>query len=72
VSAIRRGIEARRSSSKPFDIVAGGPERGPDLDRTRELVRQSEEAGATWFSEWIPPGDPGTMHAVIAQGPPLN
>jgi probable F420-dependent oxidoreductase len=72
VSAIRRCIEALRTSTEPFDIVAGGPERGPDPDRTRELVRQSEQAGATWFSEWIPPGDPATMHAVIAQGPPLN
>jgi probable F420-dependent oxidoreductase len=69
VSAIRRYIEAHRTSPAPFDIVAGGPERGPDPDRTRELIRQSAQAGATWFSEWIPPGDPATMRAIIAQGP---
>ncbi len=69
VSEIRQFIDSHRISPRPFDIVAGGPERGPDPDRTRELIRQSERAGATWFSEWIPPGDPDTMRAVIASGP---
>jgi hypothetical protein len=69
VAAIRGYIQAHRTGSGPFDIVAGGPERGPDPGRTRELVRQSAAAGATWFSEWIPPGDPATMRASIAQGP---
>jgi alkanesulfonate monooxygenase SsuD/methylene tetrahydromethanopterin reductase-like flavin-dependent oxidoreductase (luciferase family) len=69
VSAIRRFIETHRTNLGPFDIVAGGPERGPDMDRTRELIRQSADFGATWFSEWIPPGDPAAMRAVISQGP---
>lgn len=64
-----RFIETHRTSSGPFDIIAGGPERGPDAGRTRELIRQSAQAGATWFSQWIPPGDPATMRAVITQGP---
>ena len=69
VTAIRRYIVAHRTSSGPFDIVAGGPERAQNPDRTRELIRQSAQAGATWFSEWIPPGDPATMRASIAKGP---
>ncbi len=69
VAAIRRFTDAHRTSQASFDIVAGGPERGPDPGRTRELSRQSAQAGATWFSEWIPPGDPATMRASIAQGP---
>ena len=69
VAAIGDSIGAHRASPGAFDIVAGGPERGPDPGRTRELVRQSAQAGATWFSEWIPPADPATMHATIAQGP---
>ncbi|MBO0772248.1 MAG: LLM class flavin-dependent oxidoreductase [Actinobacteria bacterium] len=69
ISGIRRFIETCRTSPGPFDIIAGGPERGPDPGRTRELVRQSAQAGATWFSEWIPPGDPATMRALIARGP---
>lgn len=69
ITAIRRFIDAHRTDQGPFDIVAGGPERGPDPDHTRELIRQSAQAGATWFSEWIPPGDPAAMRAAIAQGP---
>ena len=69
LAAIRRFIHAHRTTPDPFDIVAGGPERGQNPDRTRELIRQSAQAGATWFSEWIPPGDPATMHASIAHGP---
>lgn len=69
ISGIRDFIDTHRTSPGPFDIVAGGPERGPDPGRTRELVRQSAQAGATWFSELIPPGAPATMRAVITQGP---
>jgi alkanesulfonate monooxygenase SsuD/methylene tetrahydromethanopterin reductase-like flavin-dependent oxidoreductase (luciferase family) len=69
VAAIGDSTGAHRASPGAFDIVAGGPERGPDPGRTRELVRQSAQAGATWFSEWIPPADPATMHSTIAQGP---
>lgn len=69
VSEIRQFIDAHRTSPGPFDIVAGGPQRGPDPDHTRELIRQSQQAGASWFSEWIPPGDPATMRATIAHGP---
>jgi alkanesulfonate monooxygenase SsuD/methylene tetrahydromethanopterin reductase-like flavin-dependent oxidoreductase (luciferase family) len=69
ISAIRSFAAAHRTGAGPFDIVAGGPERGPDHDRTRDLIRQCAEAGATWFSEWIPPGDPAAMRASIARGP---
>jgi alkanesulfonate monooxygenase SsuD/methylene tetrahydromethanopterin reductase-like flavin-dependent oxidoreductase (luciferase family) len=69
VAAIRRFIQAHYTSPGAFDIVAGGPERGQDPGPARELIRQSAQAGATWFSEWIPPGDPATMRASIAQGP---
>jgi hypothetical protein len=69
VTAIRRFIDAHRTNPGPFDIVAGGPQRRQDPDRTRELIRQSAQAGATWFSEWIPPADPATIRASIAQGP---
>ena len=69
VTAIRQFIEAHRASADPFDIVAGGPERAPDPGRTRELIRQSAAAGATWYGEWIPPADPATMRAAIARGP---
>jgi alkanesulfonate monooxygenase SsuD/methylene tetrahydromethanopterin reductase-like flavin-dependent oxidoreductase (luciferase family) len=69
VAAIRSFVEARRPGGEPFDIVAGGPQRGPDPGRTRELIRQCAQAGATWFGEWIPPGDPASMRASVASGP---
>jgi alkanesulfonate monooxygenase SsuD/methylene tetrahydromethanopterin reductase-like flavin-dependent oxidoreductase (luciferase family) len=69
VAAIRQFIQAYRGSAGPFDILAGGPERSPDLGLTRELIRQSAAAGATWYGEWIPPADPATMRAAIARGP---
>lgn len=69
VAAIRRFAEAHRTGDGPFDIVAGGPQRGPDAGRTRELIRQCAQAGATWFSEWIPPGEPATMRAAVTRGP---
>jgi alkanesulfonate monooxygenase SsuD/methylene tetrahydromethanopterin reductase-like flavin-dependent oxidoreductase (luciferase family) len=69
VATIRSLVEASRTGGGPFDIVAGGPARGPDPGRTKELVRQCARAGATWFSEWVPPGDPATMRASITRGP---
>lgn len=69
VAAIRRFAEAHPTNPGPFDIVAGGPERGQDQGRTRELIGLLEQAGATWFSEWIPPGDPDAMRSSITQGP---
>jgi alkanesulfonate monooxygenase SsuD/methylene tetrahydromethanopterin reductase-like flavin-dependent oxidoreductase (luciferase family) len=69
LAEIQRFIQAHRTSSEPFDLVAGGPERGPDPGRALDLVRRSAEAGATWFSEWMPPGPPAAMRAAIARGP---
>lgn len=69
VTAIRSFAGTHRTGKGPFDIVAGGPPRGPDPGRTRELILQCAQAGATWFNEWIPPGDPATMRAAITRGP---
>ncbi|HSR22130.1 MAG TPA: LLM class flavin-dependent oxidoreductase [Candidatus Eisenbacteria bacterium] len=69
IRAVRRFVERRRSGPPQFDIVAGGPRRGPDWERERARVRASAEAGATWFGEWIPPGDPDAMRAAVARGP---
>jgi alkanesulfonate monooxygenase SsuD/methylene tetrahydromethanopterin reductase-like flavin-dependent oxidoreductase (luciferase family) len=71
IRELRSFVERYRASSTPFDIVAGGPERRPgsDPEREGERIRELAEAGATWFSEWIPPDDPATMRACIARGP---
>jgi hypothetical protein len=47
----------RRGLPQPSTAAPGGP------------LRRSAEAGANWFSEWIPPGEPATMRAIITDGP---
>jgi alkanesulfonate monooxygenase SsuD/methylene tetrahydromethanopterin reductase-like flavin-dependent oxidoreductase (luciferase family) len=44
-----------------YDIkVSGNP----------DLLGEFAAAGATWWGQWIPPGDPGEARKVIAAGPP--
>ncbi len=62
-------VERHRTTAAPFDVVAGGPRRGDDWEEERARIRASSEAGATWFSEWIPPADVETMRASVARGP---
>lgn len=69
VRAIRRFVDRRRTGSGPYDVVAGGYARREDWDAEREHVRACAAAGATWFTEWIPPTDPATMRACVARGP---
>jgi probable F420-dependent oxidoreductase len=66
---VRRHVEAQRRDASAFDIVAGGPPRRGDRDAQRERIRAAAEAGASWFSEWIPPADPQVMRAQIERGP---
>jgi probable F420-dependent oxidoreductase len=66
---LRRRIEGYRIESTPFDVVAGGPERPKDWELHRARIHASEEAGATWFSEWVPPSDPDTMRTCVKRGP---
>lgn len=69
IRVVRSFVERHRVSSTPFEIVAGGPERRQDAGRERERIRELAEAGATWFSEWIPPGEPAIMRSCVARGP---
>lgn len=61
-------VRSRRSSSDPFDIIAGGYDRSPDSARARDLVRQAAQAGATWWNEYAV-GDPVAIRAHIESGP---
>lgn len=60
-SAVReaRGEHAARS----FDIKVGG-------SRDRGWLRECAAAGATWWNQWLAPGDPDDTLALIAAGPP--
>ena len=69
VRDLKATAERSRAASSPFDIVIGGRERGPDWDAERAAIKALEEAGATWWSEWIPAAPLATMRAAIARGP---
>ncbi len=57
------------AGDRPFDIAVGGPPRGRDVDAERAHITAMAAAGATWWKEWIPPGDPDTMRRSVDAGP---
>ncbi|TME35674.1 MAG: LLM class flavin-dependent oxidoreductase [Chloroflexi bacterium] len=69
IRALKRFVERERRASTEFDIVVGGRKRGEDWERERDTIRAVADAGATWWIEWIPPGDPDAMRMAIERGP---
>ncbi|MEW6045473.1 MAG: LLM class flavin-dependent oxidoreductase [Bacillota bacterium] len=69
VGALKASIQAFRKNDAPFDIVIGGNARRGDWEAERLLIRSAAEAGATWWVEWVPPGEPGAMLQCITCGP---
>ena len=69
VRALKASIQALRKSDAPFDIVVGGGARRADWEAERQHIRSVAEAGATWWVEWVPPGDRDTMLRCITRGP---
>jgi alkanesulfonate monooxygenase SsuD/methylene tetrahydromethanopterin reductase-like flavin-dependent oxidoreductase (luciferase family) len=69
VLALKAFIASRRSASTPFDIVLGGKKRGEDWEQERALISSLAQAGATWWTEWIPPAELEVMRACIQRGP---
>jgi hypothetical protein len=62
--------DIRGAVSRPgFDIALGGRERAADWDREREHIRSLADAGATWWSEWIQPGDRQRTIDAVRRGP---
>jgi alkanesulfonate monooxygenase SsuD/methylene tetrahydromethanopterin reductase-like flavin-dependent oxidoreductase (luciferase family) len=62
--------DIRAAVGKPdFDIAVGGIERGKDPDREREHIRAIADAGATWWSEWVKPGDRQHTIDAVRRGP---
>jgi alkanesulfonate monooxygenase SsuD/methylene tetrahydromethanopterin reductase-like flavin-dependent oxidoreductase (luciferase family) len=57
------------AGNRPFDIAVGGSPRSDDADADRMHIRAVEEAGATWWVEWIPPGERDTMRRSVDRGP---
>ncbi len=71
VQKLKALAEAERTAATPFDIVVGHAswQRASDWERERACIRNLAEAGATWWTEYVPPDDSGVMRAWIAQGP---
>lgn len=77
VRALKATIERQRGASAPFDIEVvgivdieiGGRVRRDDWDAERDYIRALEEAGATWWAEWVPAVPLATMRAAIERGP---
>jgi alkanesulfonate monooxygenase SsuD/methylene tetrahydromethanopterin reductase-like flavin-dependent oxidoreductase (luciferase family) len=57
------------AGDRPYDIAVGGSPRGDDIDAERDHIRGIEAAGATWWIEWVPPGDRETMRRAVDAGP---
>jgi alkanesulfonate monooxygenase SsuD/methylene tetrahydromethanopterin reductase-like flavin-dependent oxidoreductase (luciferase family) len=69
IRALKATVEHQRAASTPYDIVTGGRERRDDWDVERSQISALAEAGATWWSEWVPAASLATMRAAIQRGP---
>ncbi|MEH0845727.1 LLM class flavin-dependent oxidoreductase [Micromonospora sp. CPCC 205711] len=59
-------LPATRADGAPFDVAIGGRRRRDD---ERAYLSGVAEAGATWWLELVPAGDPAAMRAAVARGP---
>jgi len=57
------------AGERAFDIAVGGSPRGEDLDAERAHIGAVAQAGATWWIDWVPPGDRDTMRRAADVGP---
>jgi len=58
---------AARWDGACFYIVLGGRRRR-DPEQDRALIRSLATAGATWWIEYVPPGERDEMRASIERG----
>jgi hypothetical protein len=63
-----RSTASRERPGTPFDIIVGGWPHGADLQQEREVRRDCEPAGATWWQEWVI-GGPDQVREIIRSGP---
>lgn len=62
-------LPATRADGQPFDVAVGGRRRRSDERTERAYLGELAAAGATWWLEFVPAGDPATMRAAVARGP---
>ncbi len=68
IRAIRAAADARAGDGS-FEIAVGGRRRRPEWDAERAHIRSVAQAGATWWTEYVPPDEIGKMRATIGRGP---
>jgi alkanesulfonate monooxygenase SsuD/methylene tetrahydromethanopterin reductase-like flavin-dependent oxidoreductase (luciferase family) len=62
--------EIRAVAGRPdFEICLGGRQRAADAGREREHIHAVAAAGATWWSEWVKPGDRQAAFDAVRRGP---
>lgn len=62
-------VARERGSAEGFDVCIGGQQRDPDWERQRAYIQSLADAGATWWNEWVPPGDLEQARVAISRGP---
>ncbi|MEV0428104.1 LLM class flavin-dependent oxidoreductase [Micromonospora sp. NPDC050495] len=62
-------LPATRADGQPFDVAIGGRRRRADERAERRYLGELAAAGATWWLEFVPAGDPAAMRAAVARGP---
>jgi len=62
-------VQRERGTVEGFAVCIGGVGRGSDWERERASIRSLAEAGATWWNEWVPPGDLERTREAISRGP---
>lgn len=71
VSELAAMVRARENSASFFDIVVGHAvwQREKDIERERAHIASLAGAGATWWSEYVPPDTAQVMRRYITEGP---
>jgi alkanesulfonate monooxygenase SsuD/methylene tetrahydromethanopterin reductase-like flavin-dependent oxidoreductase (luciferase family) len=62
-------VAVHREPMMGFDVAIGGRPRLPDLDDEREAIDRARLGGATWWLEFVPPGDYQEMCEAVGAGP---
>lgn len=71
IRTLKAFVQGQRGTSNGYDIAVGGSPRRSDWEEEREYIRSLADAGATWWTEYIPPdsGNLETVRSLIKRGP---
>jgi alkanesulfonate monooxygenase SsuD/methylene tetrahydromethanopterin reductase-like flavin-dependent oxidoreductase (luciferase family) len=70
VAEVKELVAAERGSADGYDIVTGGRSRSEDWGKDRDIILRLQQAGATWWVEYIgAEEDLGAHREAVARGP---